>query len=78
MSSGGQLALSAIDICTLAGVVAGFVSTFLAWIYIRAGRRIGALQVGLVGVEYRKRVARGGGGRGAGGRRIGGLRVGGL
>lgn len=38
-----------VDIATLFGVLCGYVSTFLAWSYTRAGRKLGMLQVGLYG-----------------------------
>lgn len=37
------------DIATLFGVLCGYVSTFLAWSYTRAGRKLGMLQVGRCG-----------------------------
>lgn len=34
------------DIANLFGIVCGYISTFLAWSYTRAGRKLGMLQVG--------------------------------
>lgn len=42
--------LDVINVSTLVGVVASFISTFLAWGYIRAGRMLGMLQVRNEGV----------------------------
>uniref|UniRef100_A0A1D2A1H8 Protein TIC 21, chloroplastic n=1 Tax=Auxenochlorella protothecoides TaxID=3075 RepID=A0A1D2A1H8_AUXPR len=43
--------LSFIDVCTLGGLVTSMISTFLAWTYIRAGRKLGQLkEVKLQGV----------------------------
>jgi hypothetical protein len=39
------LQFSFVDVATLFGVVCGYVSTFLAWSYTRAGRKLGMLQV---------------------------------
>jgi hypothetical protein len=41
-SAGAGIALSPLDFCTLGGVICGIISTFLAWLNIRTGRRIGA------------------------------------
>lgn len=41
-TAGAGIALSPLDFCTLGGVICGIISTFLAWLNIRTGRRIGA------------------------------------
>jgi hypothetical protein len=44
VTSGGTLAVSGLDFCTLAAVACGAVATGLSWTWIRAGRRLSALQ----------------------------------
>lgn len=39
---------SLVDIATMFGILCGYVSTFLAWSYTRAGVKLGRLQVGSV------------------------------
>lgn len=43
-SSGSVVALTFIDVATLFGIVCGLVSTFLAWSYTRAGRKLALLK----------------------------------
>lgn len=42
--SGGGVSFTFVDIATLFGIVCGYISTFLAWSYTRAGRKLGMLQ----------------------------------
>ncbi|KFM23060.1 hypothetical protein F751_0444 [Auxenochlorella protothecoides] len=42
--------LSFIDVCTLGGLVTSMISTFLAWTYIRAGRKLGQLKASIGGL----------------------------
>lgn len=44
VSTSGPAQFTFIDIATLFGIVCGFISTFLAWSYTRAGRKLGMLQ----------------------------------
>ena len=44
VSSGGTFTFGIIDVATLFGVVFGLISTFLAWTYTQAGRKLGMLQ----------------------------------
>lgn len=37
--------LSFIDFCTLVGLASSAISSFLAWTYIKAGRKLGQLRV---------------------------------
>jgi hypothetical protein len=42
----GVVNLNLINASTLLGVIASLISTFLAWTYVQAGRKLGLLQVG--------------------------------
>ena len=44
---GPLLQLTFIDVATLFGILCGYISTFLAWSYTRAGRKLALLQVQL-------------------------------